>query len=255
MPRAAAHSDSEDSTKLKTKNADQEDDEQSEEEYEIEEVMDAKRGVFPDGQMGYFVKWKGYGPDENSWVVEGDAENAKDLVDEFWRKNPAKRRDTRKSVDKKTIEKPRKSTSVVPVDDSDAEVKPKKRGRKSNASKPAESDDMQVDRPEPAAKRKKVQTPKKARSETPEAPVKLIGNMDKYKNLADWEGLVATVDTVEQAPNNTLQVYFTFRALISNQRNSGESVVENSAVCYKRFPQTMLMFFQSNLKWKTVDED
>ena len=28
----------------------------------------------PKGKFGYFVKWKGYGDDDNSWVHEDDAE-------------------------------------------------------------------------------------------------------------------------------------------------------------------------------------
>lgn len=48
-------------------------------EYEIEEVLDAKRrGILTWfrvewGRMGYYVRWKGYGKNENSWVDEIDA--------------------------------------------------------------------------------------------------------------------------------------------------------------------------------------
>ncbi|KAG6884184.1 hypothetical protein C0993_000559 [Termitomyces sp. T159_Od127] len=55
-----------------------------EEEYEIEEILNAKKGYFPDGRMGYFVKWKGFNSSENSWVDEHDAGNAKALIEEFW---------------------------------------------------------------------------------------------------------------------------------------------------------------------------
>lgn len=68
---------------------------EEESEYEIEAIIDAKRGSFPEvgrhertickpttqdasslssqGRMGYFVKWKGYPDSENSWVDEQDA--------------------------------------------------------------------------------------------------------------------------------------------------------------------------------------
>jgi hypothetical protein len=74
------------------------DGEGDEEEYEIEGILDAKKGAFPQvmwslsrffachtvlgascylhilqGRTGYFVKWKGYGEEENSWVDEKDA--------------------------------------------------------------------------------------------------------------------------------------------------------------------------------------
>lgn len=96
MARATSPSDSENSgtevSKEKVaKNAavDEDDDNEGGEEYEIEKILDAKRGVFADvrvflvpqsqyieaevqGRIGYFVKWKGYDSNENSWVDEHD---------------------------------------------------------------------------------------------------------------------------------------------------------------------------------------
>lgn len=67
---------------------DDEDDEE-EEEYEIEAVLDAKKGHFPkvpasrppppatrnppQNKLGYFVKWKNHSDEHNSWVTEEDA--------------------------------------------------------------------------------------------------------------------------------------------------------------------------------------
>lgn len=73
----------------------EDEEEEEEEEYEIEKILDAKKGQFSGvspfilcspvirdqsmcplatkGRMGYFVKWKGYGEEHNSWVDEHDA--------------------------------------------------------------------------------------------------------------------------------------------------------------------------------------
>lgn len=75
---------------------------------------------------------------------------------------------------------------------------------------------MQVDEPEKPAKKARKSTTsqaskapaKKARSETPEVQDKVIGNMDAYKHLKNWEGLVKSVDTVEQN-GDELMVFFT----------------------------------------------
>lgn len=71
-----------------------EDGDGDDEEYEIEAILDAKHGAFPgvcflfnalkslvvycftrrQNTIGYFVKWKGYGDEHNSWVNQQDAE-------------------------------------------------------------------------------------------------------------------------------------------------------------------------------------
>ncbi|KAG8930016.1 hypothetical protein FRC00_001327 [Tulasnella sp. 408] len=43
-----------------------------EEEYEIEEILDCKKGMFAPNRWAFYVSWKGYGPDDNSWVDEPD---------------------------------------------------------------------------------------------------------------------------------------------------------------------------------------
>ncbi|KAJ3511240.1 hypothetical protein NLJ89_g4219 [Agrocybe chaxingu] len=230
---AASRSESEDSTHpLPRKNAKadattddaQSGDDGSEngEEYEIEEVLDAKRGYFPDGRIGYFVKWKGYGPEDNSWVDENDA-----VKNAF-----------RKSVDKKEKEKtasPKKPRKSVPADDSsDAGVvtTAKKRGRKPISQKVDSEDEMDVDQPETRAPKKArknanaaASKASKKRSKSPEE--RALVSMEQYMHLEDWEGLVKSVDTVETL-SGTLVAYFTL--------NSGEAAMEKTEICRERFP-------------------
>jgi hypothetical protein len=140
--------------------------------------------------------------------------NAKDVVEEFWKKNPQKKRSVdRKSLGKRSPDKGRKS--IVADDSSDAvEVKAKKRGRKSAARKTNSDDEMSVDQPAlRATKRaKKNQNVKATQSETSEGPDKedkIIGNMKNYMHLTSWEGVVSSVDTVERSDVDNLTVYFT----------------------------------------------
>lgn len=76
---------------------DESEEDEEEEEYEIEAILDAKKGVFKDDLVcftrslnashdshspsyfsqsgwGYKVRWKNYGPEEDSWVRAEDAE-------------------------------------------------------------------------------------------------------------------------------------------------------------------------------------
>jgi Chromo (CHRromatin Organisation MOdifier) domain len=54
------------------------------ERYEIAEVMDSWLRY---GRLEYLVRWKGYGHEENSWIIKKDL-IAPDLVTAFYRTNP-----------------------------------------------------------------------------------------------------------------------------------------------------------------------
>ncbi|EEB88573.1 hypothetical protein MPER_13527, partial [Moniliophthora perniciosa FA553] len=46
------------------------DDDDNEEEYEIESILNAKKGRFEPNEWAFFVKWKGYDdPKDNSWCL------------------------------------------------------------------------------------------------------------------------------------------------------------------------------------------
>jgi hypothetical protein len=55
-----------------------------EERYEVKEVIDSR---FYRRRLQYLVRWKGYGHEENLWLVEGDVD-APDLIAEFYRTHP-----------------------------------------------------------------------------------------------------------------------------------------------------------------------
>ncbi len=113
----------------------------------------------------------------------------------------------RKSLDKRSPDKGRKSAAAEQGED--GERKPKKRGRKSAAQKVLE-DEMEIDQESRAAKKAKRNTITEiSRTETPEEAQKVVGNMSRFMHLSDWEGLVSSVDTVERGPDNFLNVYFT----------------------------------------------
>ena len=51
-------------------------------EYEVEAVVDH---CDDNGQMFYLVKWAGYDEEENTWEPEENLENAKKLINTYWR--------------------------------------------------------------------------------------------------------------------------------------------------------------------------
>ena len=58
---------------------------EGEEEYEVEEVMDSR---MKRRRLEYYVKWKGYGAEENSWQPKAHLANAPELIAEFHRMHP-----------------------------------------------------------------------------------------------------------------------------------------------------------------------
>jgi hypothetical protein len=66
-----------------------------EEEYEVEEIVDSER--HQDGWY-YRVKWKGYGPESNTWEPKANLEHAKDILKKYHQKLLKKACDATKSL-------------------------------------------------------------------------------------------------------------------------------------------------------------
>ncbi|KAJ7881175.1 hypothetical protein B0H13DRAFT_2540912 [Mycena leptocephala] len=198
------------------------DGEDDEEEYEIEAILDAGRGRFPKNKLGYLVKWKGYGPDQNSWVMEDDAGNAAKLIKAYWK--------NKKSAEPASTASKRSRMSIVD-DASDAGESAsvaKKRGRKS---------------PKDHRKEKcHFCRAYRIRGAPPEEET--IGNMAEHMHAPTWDQLIKNIDTVERV-DDTLYVYFTL--------HGGERIREDSLICADKFPKMLIKFYESNLRWKEAD--
>ncbi|KAA1468909.1 hypothetical protein DENSPDRAFT_834397 [Dentipellis sp. KUC8613] len=225
---------------------------EEEAEYEIESIIEAKRGIFGKGIMGYLVSWKGFGPEDNSWVREEDAGNAKDLIEEYW----AKTRKAKKASETKP-KAPRTSTARAssPVAESASTTKKRGRGRPSKTKR--DSDEEEEDTSVRARKKSrqsnggsraaKADSPAPEESDAGDAIPKHVhpSEIKKYSDMTSWERLVEKVETVEKGENDSLIVYFKMRDL--------EPCVEPSSLCAKKFPQKLIQFYESSLRWKEAE--
>ena len=66
-----------------------------EEEYEVEKVIDAKQ-IGRKKKWHYLIKWKGYPASDNSWEPETNVQGSKELIEEFWKRNPGQRKPNKK---------------------------------------------------------------------------------------------------------------------------------------------------------------
>jgi hypothetical protein len=58
---------------------------EGEEEYEVEWILDSRK---EGRQLWYYVKWKGYGPEENTWEPKKHLSNAPEKLAEFHHSHP-----------------------------------------------------------------------------------------------------------------------------------------------------------------------
>ncbi|KAK1224138.1 hypothetical protein PQX77_012942 [Marasmius sp. AFHP31] len=219
-----------------------EDEEEGEddEEYEIEAILNHKKGKFESGKMAYFVKWKGYdNPKDNTWVRESDAENAKELIDEYWEKKSRKENGS-------VARKGRRSTAAETPEPS---ISTKKRARR-----PLSEDEK------PSASKRQKQRDDGTENSEPEdvemddgtVKIRDAKFMHKFNHLESWEDIIREIDTVEHTPmdGSNLTVYIRLM-----KKEGGDRVKLPSATCNKKFPQKMIKFYEGNLKWKETEMD
>ncbi|QRW25065.1 Retrotransposable element Tf2 protein [Rhizoctonia solani] len=68
---------------------------EGEEEYEVEQIIDSKQQR---GKWFYLIKWKGYGPEDNSWELEELLEHSQEEIQRFNKSQLKKACDSAKSL-------------------------------------------------------------------------------------------------------------------------------------------------------------
>lgn len=156
--------------------------------------------------MAYFVSWVGYGSEADSWVKEEDAENAADMLSDYWRsKGPTKSiRQISKFADQvwKKLEEERaarkRARTSQSQEASQASVKGKGKARASRSLR-----DRALGSEEDEADNVDMSTLNQAEKD---ALLKKRAHR-KYAKVADWHDLVEAVDTVERNDEGRLIAY------------------------------------------------
>lgn len=203
-----------------------------EDEYEIDAILSHDSGRFKKDEVAYLVSWKGYGPEHNSWVREEDAENAKDMLSDYW-KNAPKLKTMTKSVGGGRAAKSGKAASRT----SNASRKERSssqalsQSRRSSVRATSTSMDtvlQQASRRERTALKalhkrpgfdsfeptedeedNEVLSEAQLKRLDPEEANRQRRRMDakRYHRLGDWEQVVKQIETVEKDENGKLLVF------------------------------------------------
>lgn len=217
--------------------SDHENDAGSDEEYEIEQVLDCDYERFEQGKWAYLVSWKGYGPEDNSWVREEDAENASEMLEEFWQNNASKRDAVEAAIaakKQKAAASKKRSRASGGRASSERDLG-SKRARQGSSSRDVGGggragaiaiSDNEEEEDDPITRKKKKEESAKRR----------------LANVGDWDPLVERVETVERNESGDLVVFLTF--------NTGEQLAYQSEVCRTRCPQALIKFYEKHLRFR-----
>ncbi|KAJ7898878.1 hypothetical protein B0H14DRAFT_2494369 [Mycena olivaceomarginata] len=211
-----------------------ENDESEKEDYEIEAILEAKKGHFK--KVGYYVRWKGYNAEHDSWVTEDDA-NAPELIKAFWaeKKSPSKAAGepaanggARMSV----------AASDLGAEASSSASTAKKRGRKSSVKAADKEEDHE--RPTKKPRENNALASASTTANEPNENIE-IGDMSQHMHTPTWEHLIKIINTVERV-DKQLVIHFML--------HTGEHVKEDSEVCHEKFPKKLLQFYEGKLRWQ-----
>ncbi|KAJ7877423.1 hypothetical protein B0H14DRAFT_2501204 [Mycena olivaceomarginata] len=218
-----------------------EDDGTEKEDYEIEAILEAKRGHFRKHpqKLGFYVQWKGYDKSQNSWVMEDDA-NAPELIKAFMAKCGEKL--PRKAAGEPVSEGGARMSSAAYALDAEASSSAsgtKKRGRKSSGKVAGRQEDPD-ERPTKKLRENSTLASLSTPANKPTENI-VIGDMSQHMHKATWEHLIKIIDTVDHVDEH-LVIYFTL--------HTGEHMKADSEVCHEKFPKKLLEFYEGNLRWK-----
>lgn len=192
--------------------------EEPEEEFSVERIID-KRVVR--GKTEYYLKWKGYPEEENTWEPVENLD-CDELIDEFERQRAEKEQAKKKAEPTPPVKKKQEKTKAPPV----KEEPPKTKKRKT---------DDEDEKPE----EKKEEKKKKSISSTPKE-MKIKKDEDKVKGFdrgLDAEKIIGATDSSGEL------------MFLMKWKGIDEADLVSAKTANVRCPQIVIKFYEERLTW------
>jgi len=220
--------------------------EEFDEAYEVEEIRDKCRG--DDGEYLYYVKWKGWESDTNTWEPVEHLEDCKEKLEEFeakWKirqdRKKERRNEERERKRQQRRERELKAAARYRMD-SDSDGGGYDRGSKEHKKdkrKPMSSSDSESDEEKKKEKQKRRQEEKeRRRAEKEKRREEEKKRQPRYfRDIKPEKILGATTDLGE------LMFY------IKWEDNKAEPGLVKAKECYTKIPMMCLKWYERNLVW------
>lgn len=255
-------------------------------EYEVERVVGHKRaGKGRYGTLSYFIKWKGYDSDANTWEKGSDV-NCPALVDEYWQRyeqaggkrsdtqgdesNPAKRkaeggrsdlssRDQESSRGQAVAAKKRRIRSLSSDDytgnelEEDSEYKAVSDNR-SDASERANAEDKDDENEQDT----EVERTRRS-TESSEQQISDIDEIEEYdeekggswsppEDWNSWGNHIDYIRAIMQSNDTRLTVFLRWK--------NGRETTHDIEVAHEKFPLLLIRYYENHLRFlKIADQD
>ncbi|VDN13750.1 unnamed protein product [Dibothriocephalus latus] len=198
----------------------------AEDEYQVERITKVR---IRNGRKEYFLKWKGYPEEENTWEPEENLD-CPDLIKEFEERMKKERGPATPSrASTSTASRGRgKSSTASPGSSSDAVVEPAKSKKRNRLSASAEEDEDSA----PESKKSAEETPKSG------TPSKTTRGFSR--------GLKP--DRIIGATDSSGELMFLIK-----WKDSSEADLVPAREANVKCPQTVIRFYEERLTWHTPD--
>jgi len=236
-------------------------DSEPEEDYEVEEIRDKRRGE--DGEWLYYVKWVGWESDTNTWEPVQHLDECREKLLDFerrWRRKQEKKEERRKEEREQKLKERRerelKAAARLKVDSDDGggygglERKKEKKRVVSDSDSDGEKKKKNKDREREREKSKKHKRDKERKREGGDL-FKAEGQSSKSKEEAPKKESKPKYfrdikpEKILGVTSDLGEVHF----YIKWEGNKAEPGLVTAKEAYQKIPQMCLKFYESHLVW------